>query len=89
MPDWGDIQSPRLLYLKGALFLLLGLLASALLLLEAPSARVAALLAVSVWAFARAYYFAFYVVERYADPGYRFAGLASFARYLLTRRRPQ
>jgi hypothetical protein len=81
-----DIRSPRLLYIKGALFLGLGLLASAILLFENPSLRTAALLAVAVWAFARAYYFAFYVVEHYVDEGYKFAGLLSFFRYLLRRR---
>ena len=83
----GDITNPRLLYLKAGLFVATGLLASGLLLLEAPSLRVAALLGVAVWCFARAYYFAFYVVERYIDPGYRFAGLWSFARYAWARRR--
>jgi uncharacterized RDD family membrane protein YckC len=81
-----DIRSPRLLYAKGALFLLLGVFASTVLLLIAPDLRVAALLAVAVWAFARAYYFAFYVIHHYVDPGYRFAGLLDFARYVLRRR---
>jgi hypothetical protein len=81
-----DLRSPRLLYIKGALLLGLGLLASAILLIENPSLRTAALLAVAVWAFARAYYFAFYVVEKYIDSSYRFAGLLSFVRYLLRRR---
>jgi hypothetical protein len=58
-----DIRSPRLLYIKGFLFLCSGILASALLLAEQPSLKSAALLSVAVWAFARAYYFAFYVVE--------------------------
>jgi hypothetical protein len=83
----GDITNPRWLYFKGALFVVTGLLASGLLLLECPSLKVAALLAVAIWSFARAYYFAFYVVEHYADPGYRFAGLWSFARYVWARRR--
>jgi hypothetical protein len=82
-----DIRSHRLLYIKGALFLGLGLLASALLLVENPSLRTTTLLAVAVWSFARAYYFAFYVVEHYIDDSYRFAGLLSFFRYLLKRRR--
>ena len=80
-----DITNVRLLYLKGALFLLGGLLASAALLLECPSAKVAALLALAVWCFARAYYFAFYVIQHYADPAYRYAGVASFLRYLWNR----
>ncbi len=82
-----DITDPRLLYAKGCLFLVAGSLASALILAEQPSVWVAALLAVAVWSFARAYYFAFYVVEHYADPGYKFAGLWAFARYLLAKRR--
>lgn len=81
-----DIRSPRLLYLKGGLFLALGILASALLLAEAPSPRVALLLAIAVWAFARAYYFAFYVIEHYVDSQYKFAGLMSFVRYALRRK---
>ena len=43
-------------------------------------------LAVGIWCFCRAYYFAFYVIEHYIDPGYKFAGLSSFVRYLLRRR---
>ncbi|MHB1559991.1 MAG: hypothetical protein ACYC61_21275 [Isosphaeraceae bacterium] len=82
-----DIRSPRWLYIKGALFVCLGILASAMLLIEAPSVRVAVLLAVAVWAFARAYYFAFYVVEHYIDDGYRFAGLLSFLRHVTRRHR--
>ena len=81
----GDIKSVRVLYLKGGLFVVVGMLACAGILLECASVRVAALLAVAVWAFCRAYYFAFYVVEHYVDPGYRFAGLWDFVRY--TRRR--
>ena len=80
-----DLTNPTLLYAKGALFLATGVLAAILLVLEHPTRKVALLLALSVWCFARAYYFAFYVVERYVDPGYRFAGLLSLARYLLRR----
>ena len=82
----GDITSPKLLYAKGVLFVAAGGLSAVLLILEHPTLKTAVLLAVSVWCFARAYYFAFYVIERYIDPGYRFAGLASLARYLLRRR---
>src|SRR5262249_38317692 len=83
----GDITDRRLLYLKGGLFLFCGLLASALILLECPRLHVALLLSVTVWCFARAYYFAFYVIEHYVDPSYRFAGLWSFARYALGKQR--
>lgn len=84
-----DITSPRLLWTKGVLFLVLALAASALLLIEAASIKVAVLLAVSVWAFCRAYYFAFYVIERYVDPAYRFSGLGSFLIYAIRGRKPQ
>ena len=81
-----DITNPRVLYLKGLLFLLCGTMAAALVVLELPSVRIAVLLAITVWCFARAYYFAFYVIERYVDPSYRFAGLLSAARYLISKR---
>lgn len=83
-----DIKNPRLLWTKGILFLLIGIASSVLLMLEAPSLKVSLLFALSVWAFCRAYYFAFYVIEHYADPNYRFAGLISFIRYAF-RRRPR
>lgn len=82
-----DIRSPKLLYLKGALFLFLGVLASGLLLAEHPDWKFAALLALAIWAFARSYYFVFYVIEHYIDPEFKFAGLWDFARYLLRRKR--
>jgi hypothetical protein len=81
-----DLKNPRLIYLKAGLFVVAGLLASAGILLLAPSLRVAALLVIAIWSFARAYYFAFYVIEHYVDPSYRFAGLWSFVRYLLRKR---
>ncbi len=79
-----DLKSPSLIFLKGWLFLLAGCTAAGLLVAEAPTLKVALLLAVAVWSFCRAYYFAFYVIEHYVDPTYRFAGLTSFARYLLS-----
>lgn len=82
-----DIRSPKLLYLKGALFLFLGVLAAGLLLAEHADWKFAALLALAIWSFARAYYFAFYVIEHYIDPGYKFAGLWDFTRYLLGRKK--
>ena len=78
-----DITSPLALHLKGGLFLVLGLLSAALLLLDSPRARTLLLLGACVWAFCRFYYYAFYVIERYIDPRFRFAGLLSVARYLI------
>ena len=82
-----DLTNPRLIYLKGGLFLLAGILSAGIILYENPTLKLATLLAITIWCFARAYYFAFYVVQHYVDPGYRFAGLGSFAAYLLRRRR--
>lgn len=81
-----DIRSPQVLYFKAILFVMLGLLASVLLIFEHPTLKVGLLLAVAIWAFARAYYFVFYVIEHYVDPGFRFAGLGAFLRYVLRRR---
>lgn len=77
----GNLADPRVIWLKGGLFLGLGVLASLLLIAQLPDIKYSALLAIAVWAFCRAYYFAFYVIERYVDPSYRFAGLLHFARY--------
>ena len=82
-----DLTNPKLIYLKGVLFLLTGVIACGIILLEYPSFKLAFLLALAIWCFARAYYFAFYVIQHYVDPGYRFAGLLSFLRYLLQRQR--
>jgi hypothetical protein len=78
-----DLKSPALIYAKGFLFLFAGCIAAALLLLEHPTLKAAALLGLAVWSFCRFYYFAFYVIEHYVDPGYKFAGLGSFGLYLL------
>jgi len=56
-------------------------LASALLLLESPTLRTVVLLVIAIWSFCRFYYFAFYVIEHYVDPSFRFAGLGAFLRY--------
>ncbi len=81
-----DLTDKRLICLKGGLFLLMGVAAAALLIAETPTWKTAGLVALAVWAFARAYYFAFYVIEHYVDPGYKFSGLGSFLRYVLTQR---
>ena len=82
----GDIKSPRLIYIKGFLFLFTGLMAVLALIVENPNLRDTFLLLVAIWSFARFYYFAFYVIEHYVDPVYRFAGIWSFCLYLLHRR---
>ncbi len=83
----GDIKSPKLLYLKGAQMLLVGLMASAILLTLHCDWMTAVLLATAVWGFCRAYYFAFYVIEHYIDPGHKYAGLMDFVKYALGKKR--
>jgi len=82
-----DLTYPGWIKAKAALFLIAGILASALLLIEQPTLKVAFLLVLAIWCFCRAYYFVFYVVERYIDSSFRFSGLISLARYLSTNKR--
>jgi len=81
-----NLVDPRWMKLKAVLFLFLGFGSAALVLVECPSWRVAVGLAIAIWSFCRFYYFAFYVIEHYVDPGWRFSGLLSFARYMWARR---
>ena len=81
-----DLTNPRLIKLKGLLFLCVGLAAAILLFLENPSLRAVVLLVIAIWCFCRFYYFAFYVIEHYVDPSFRFSGLGSFFLYIIKRR---
>ena len=81
-----DVRDPRLLWLKGGLFLGIGVGSAGLLLAEAPAWRTVLLLVLMVWGFCRAYYFAFYVIEHYIDADYRFSGLGSFVAYILRKK---
>ena len=82
-----DLTDPRWIKFKGILFLIVGILSATILLVDRPDVRVAALLAISIWCFCRSYYFAFYVIEHYVDPGYKFSGLGSFVKYWWSSRR--
>lgn len=83
-----DLEDPKWMYVKAALLLVIVVIASALLLAESPHWRTASLLLLVIWGSARVYYFAFYVIERYIDPSFRFAGLLSAIRYLIGRGSP-
>ena len=82
-----DLTNPFWIKFKGGLFLLLGMMAAVMLMIDNPTWKDAGLLILALWCFCRAYYFAFYVIEHYVDPGYKFSGLFSFLKYLLSRRR--
>jgi hypothetical protein len=82
-----DLQRPALMYVKAALLFLICTAACVLILIESPRWYVAALLALAIWSASRVYYFMFYVIEKCIDPSYKFAGITSFLRYVLRRRR--
>ena len=80
-----DLKDSRLMYLKGVLFLISGSISITALLLQNPSLQTAFLIVISIWSFCRLYYFMFYVIEKYIDPTFRFAGLWSVLVYLARR----
>lgn len=80
-----DLQNPRWMYLKAVLFLLIGAACFISIVAATPTVQTALLLLLAVWSFCRAYYFAFYVIERYIDPTYKYSGLISAARHAVRR----
>lgn len=83
-----NLTHPRAIWFKGGLFVGLGLLSAGLLIARMADFSSMALLAITIWAFCRAYYFAFYVIQHYVDPNFRFAGLLDFVRYTLHGKQP-
>jgi hypothetical protein len=81
-----DLTDPRLMYLKAFLFLVIGIAAGVGILIENLTLRTGFLLGLTIWSFCRLYYFAFYVIEKYIDPQFRFDGLFSLVRYALRKR---
>jgi len=78
-----DIQSKRLLHIKGFLFLFLGLLAAGALLFESHNLRTLLLLLITIWAFCRFYYYLFYVLEKYIDRDQKYAGILDALKFAL------
>lgn len=81
-----DLKNPKLIYLKGFLFLAILLASIALILTEHFSWKTLTLLCLITWSSARLYYFMFYVIEKYVDPTYKFAGILSFITYTAKRK---
>jgi hypothetical protein len=81
-----DLETTRMMWVKGILLLLIAIVSAVLILAETANLKLAVLLGVTIWAFCRAYYFAFYVIEHYVDSTYRFSGLWSFVAYCWRRR---
>ena len=76
-----NIKKVWLLYLKGFLLFLTGFISSLFLVLLNFNFKTIILLLLAIWGFCRAYYFAFYVIQNYIDPTYKFSGLIDFAKY--------
>ncbi len=83
----GDIKSVRLLWIEAILFVVLGVMAGGIIWLNEPRLQTCLLLLVCVWSMCRAYYFAFHGLQSYADQSFRYAGIWSILRYLLSSRR--
>jgi hypothetical protein len=79
--------TPTWIKIKALMFLIIGVVAAILIFLGTPDWKTALLLILAIWSFCRLYYFAFYVIEKYVDPNYKFSGLMSFLKYLFQRRR--
>jgi hypothetical protein len=82
-----DLSHPLWMKLKALLFLIIGIACAVFIYLENPVWRTVVYLALMIWSFCRLYYFAFYVIEKYIDPTYKFSGLYSAIKYLFHRRR--
>ncbi len=82
-----DLKNSTAIWFKGVAFFLIAVGASVLLLANSFSVRTAVLLSVAIWASCRAYYFAFYVIQNYVDPQFRFSGLGAFVVYALKKLR--
>lgn len=80
-----NLENPKWIYAKAGMFVLIGAISGGLILAANPTAQTAVLLLLAVWSFSRAYYFAFYVIEHYVDPAYKFSGLGSAIRHLISR----
>ena len=80
-----DLKNPQIMYLKGWLFLGIVIISTILILVECPSWKVGGLLVLVMWASARLYYFMFYVIEKYVDDTYKFSGIWSFLKYVLSK----
>ncbi len=82
----GDLKSPRIICIKGFLFLASGSIAAILLIMQNCSWRTVFLVAVAVWSFCRLYYFLFYVIEHYVNPTFKYSGLIPMLKYLWNNR---
>ena len=80
-----DLKSKTTMYIKALLFCMILILAVILNLMEIDlTIRILSIVLI-VWSSARIYYFMFYVIENYINPKYKFSGIYSLLKYLLTK----
>ena len=77
-----DLENARWMYLKAVLYASIGVTSSTLIILSNLTLQTCLLLVLALWSCCRLYYFAFYVIEKYIDPTYKFSGLFSAAKHL-------
>ena len=82
-----DIKKVWLLYLKAFLLFLTGFISSILLVIYNFNFKTIILLFLAIWGFCRAYYFAFYVIQHYIDPSFKYSGLIDFAKYQIKKKK--
>lgn len=78
----GDLTDKRWIVAKGLLFFLIVVGSGVLLIIEDDRLTRLGLVLLIVWSSARAYYFLFYVLERYVGVEGRYAGLLDLIRRL-------
>ncbi|WP_309386979.1 hypothetical protein [Cerasicoccus frondis] len=81
--------SPRWIFVKAALFAVILLMSSLIVVLDARIWVRAVVIMAVIWSAARIYYFMFYVIEHYVDSSYRFAGIVDCLKYLWRRKQEQ
>lgn len=82
-----DITNVNIIFLKGFLFLCGCMLSTLIIIMEHPTLKTGFLLACAIWCGARFYYFMFYVIEKYVDGNFKYAGIMSFIQYLIQKRK--
>ncbi len=80
---------PHWIFVKGALFAVILAMSTALIILESRMLMRTLLAPVVIWSSARLYYFMFYVIERYIEPNYKFAGIYSCIQYFWRQRQSE
>jgi hypothetical protein len=76
----------KLIYLKGILFLIIGIVGFLYCLLLNFSIFFFFMLVLTIWAWCRLYYFMFYVITKYVDPDYKFSSIFNFLQYLMRKK---